>query len=248
MMKYKVGDKVRIRKDLDVGMFYGRCRFVPEMRGLVGETVRITEVSKRDGYYRVDSNDKYWTDEMFEGKEKMNDNDSIRILVNGNQVVAIRMETGKKGVARCHPDDAFDFYSGAKLALERLKEAEKPYAWLEEGVTYYYPVPVVSSLYNSATYRADNWDKRVMERGMCMIFFVLTCITIVILASPVIFDDEDLPKKYLKKAVIIAAVCAGMAIIIPNKETMIDDCRKLYYVRQYSDDTGKYCGVYQADK
>jgi hypothetical protein len=76
------------------------------------------------------------------------------------------METGKKGVARCHPDDAFDFYSGAKLALERLKEAEKPYAWLEEGVTYYYPVPVVSSLYNSATYRTDDWDKRAMERGI----------------------------------------------------------------------------------
>ena len=57
--------------------------------------------------------------------------------------------------------------------------------------------------------------------GACMILFVLSCIAIVVLALPVIFDDEDLPKKYLKTAVIIAAVCGGMAIIIPNKETMI---------------------------
>jgi MFS-type transporter involved in bile tolerance (Atg22 family) len=54
-----------------------------------------------------------------------------------------------------------------------------------------------------------------------MILFVLSCIAIVILVLPVIFDDEDLPKKYLKTAVIIAAVCGGMASIIPNKETMI---------------------------
>lgn len=47
-----------------------------------------------------------------------------------------------------------------------LEEAEKPYGWLGEGVTYHYPVPVVSSLYNSATYRADDWDKLCMERGI----------------------------------------------------------------------------------
>ena len=61
--------------------------------------------------------------------------------------------------------------------------------------------------------------------GVCMILFVLSCIAIVVLVLPVIVDDEDLPKKYLKKylkkAVIIAAVCGGMASIIPDKETMI---------------------------
>jgi hypothetical protein len=89
---------------------------------------------------------------------------SVTIVANENKVTAYC--DGKKGVARCHPDDAFDFYAGAKLALERLKKAENPYAWLEEGVTYYYPLPVVGTLYNSATYRADNWDKRVIERGI----------------------------------------------------------------------------------
>jgi uncharacterized membrane protein len=58
-------------------------------------------------------------------------------------------------------------------------------------------------------------------RDVAMILFVLSGIASVLLATPVILDDEDLPKKYLKMAVISVAVCAGMAIIIPNKETMI---------------------------
>jgi hypothetical protein len=54
-----------------------------------------------------------------------------------------------------------------------------------------------------------------------MILFVLSGIASVLLAIPVILDDKDLPEKYLKKAVIIAAICGGMDIMIPNKETMI---------------------------
>jgi len=57
--------------------------------------------------------------------------------------------------------------------------------------------------------------------GVCMVLFVLSCIASLVLVLPMILEDEDLPKKYLKKAVIIAAVCGGMDIIIPNKETMI---------------------------
>lgn len=167
MMKYKVGDKVRIRRDLEVGQLYGGCDFAPEMKDLCGKVARITAASNRVECYRIDSSRYFWTDEMFEeDKKKMNDNDSIRILVNGNQVVAIHMETGKKGVARCHPDDDFDFYIGAKIALERLEEAEKPYAWLKKGMRYYVPMPATSDLYNAITYTADGWDKKVVKRGI----------------------------------------------------------------------------------
>ena len=41
-MKYKVGDKVKIRKDLKVGEIYGGCRFASGMQKLVGKVVRIT--------------------------------------------------------------------------------------------------------------------------------------------------------------------------------------------------------------
>ena len=88
----------------------------------------------------------------------------VVIDVDGNKVVARCGD--KEGAARCHPDDDFDFYTGAKLALERLEEAEKPYAWLELGASYYVPRPTVSDLYNTVTYTADDYDKRVMKRGI----------------------------------------------------------------------------------
>lgn len=37
MMKYKVGDKVRIRKDLKVGNIYGGCLFASLMQNVAGE-------------------------------------------------------------------------------------------------------------------------------------------------------------------------------------------------------------------
>jgi hypothetical protein len=61
-MKYKVGDKVRIREDLEVGKIYGRY-FNKEMAKLKGKVVEIKDVGSNsyciDGYY--------WTDEMFSG-------------------------------------------------------------------------------------------------------------------------------------------------------------------------------------
>jgi hypothetical protein len=98
--------------------------------------------------------------------KKMTDNDSIRIIVNGNQVIAIHMETGKKGAARCSPYDDFDFYTGAKIALERLEEAEKPYGWLKKGTKYYVPDTIDKGLFQIYVYDASDWAKRAMERGI----------------------------------------------------------------------------------
>ena len=44
---------------------------------------------------------------------------------DGRKVVAKNELTGTVGVARCNPEDEFDWVTGAKLALERLFEAEK---------------------------------------------------------------------------------------------------------------------------
>lgn len=50
----------------------------------------------------------------------------IVIYRDGNSVIAKDKETGKKAVAKCHPDDEFDFMVGAKLALERLSQPDEP--------------------------------------------------------------------------------------------------------------------------
>lgn len=93
-------------------------------------------------------------------------NKHVGVYVDGNKVIAVNLETGKEGIARCHPDDTFDFFVGAKLALERLEEADKPYAWLELEASYYVPKPTLSNLYSTVTYTADDWDKRIMKRGI----------------------------------------------------------------------------------
>lgn len=57
------------------------------------------------------------------GREK------VVILRKGNTITATRYVDCKKcgtGVAKCSPEDSFDFGTGAKLALERLFKSEKP--------------------------------------------------------------------------------------------------------------------------
>ena len=67
MGKFKVGDKVRVRKGLINGCYYGNYRFVSGMEKHRGEIVTIGLVVS-DGSYRILEDDYYWTDEMFEEK------------------------------------------------------------------------------------------------------------------------------------------------------------------------------------
>ncbi len=66
-MKYKVGNRVRIRKDLTVGHMYGGSIFTERMSTLSGEIVKITEAFT--GFYRIDTPEYEnfgWTDSMLE--------------------------------------------------------------------------------------------------------------------------------------------------------------------------------------
>ena len=47
-------------------------------------------------------------------------NTTVHIHQNGNMVIAHESQTGRHGIAKCSPEDKFDFYTGAKLALARL--------------------------------------------------------------------------------------------------------------------------------
>lgn len=80
MSKYKVGDKVRVRKDLCVYVGYGSCTFVYGMRNYCGKEVIISCIDDC-GRYRIkeDNMHWYWTDEMFEGlaKELKSSNEEV---------------------------------------------------------------------------------------------------------------------------------------------------------------------------
>lgn len=71
-MRYKVGDRVRVRKDLADGDIYGGRIFTGHMYTLLGKIVRISEVYA--DCYSIDDPDYElccWTDDMFEPITKL---------------------------------------------------------------------------------------------------------------------------------------------------------------------------------
>lgn len=124
--KYKVGDRVTVRKDLKAGKYY-HMKHDPSIMDVVAGT--MTEFAGRrvtiksiafGGKYRIEEGGFNWTDEMFEEPEQ-----TIVIYRNGRCVIAYDKITKKKAKAKCNPEDTFDFGTGAKLALDRLLESGK---------------------------------------------------------------------------------------------------------------------------
>ena len=63
-MKYKVGDEVRVRKDLVPGNFYGKDYYISSMDKFKGEKCVITEIW--DQSYQINNFGYWWSEEMFE--------------------------------------------------------------------------------------------------------------------------------------------------------------------------------------
>lgn len=76
-MKYKVGDKVKVRSDLRVGKSYGEHAFVHDMFKFKGKIVTIESVWKQG--YRIEEDTYWWTDEMLEPVEEMTAEEAIRL-------------------------------------------------------------------------------------------------------------------------------------------------------------------------
>lgn len=79
-MKYKVGDKVRVRRDLNKGMIYNEFTVTTPMADKAGDIVTISAVSR--WYYHIAEYGCCWTDEMFEGlaEEELTAEEATRIL------------------------------------------------------------------------------------------------------------------------------------------------------------------------
>lgn len=123
-MKYKVGDVVRVRKDLCWGSEYNNWMVVNSMLEYRGMTVTIARVDF-DHYHIKEEDNWAWTDEMFEPIR----NEKIVITTDGVTTTAKKYD-GKKLIkeakAVCSKDDTFNFDVGAKLAMERLMAEDKP--------------------------------------------------------------------------------------------------------------------------
>ena len=63
-MKYKVGDKVRVRKDLVPGNFYGRVYYSSDMNKFKAMECVVTNIY--DGTYNINDSEYGFSDEMLE--------------------------------------------------------------------------------------------------------------------------------------------------------------------------------------
>lgn len=78
-MKYKVGDRVRVRRDLEENKTYGGWDALEDMVKMRGEIVTIKRV--RSSAYELEEKGLMWTDEMFEGlvEEELTAEEAIKL-------------------------------------------------------------------------------------------------------------------------------------------------------------------------
>lgn len=77
-MKYKVGDKVKVRSDLKAYEIYGSNMLTKSMEKFAGKTVTISSVGITS--YAIEEMEvAYWTDEMLEPVEEMSAEEAISL-------------------------------------------------------------------------------------------------------------------------------------------------------------------------
>lgn len=132
-MKYKVGDKVKVRSDLKTSELYGSLCVLDEM--IKKKTVTIASV--HDGYYKVVEDDYEWTDEMFEGlaEEELTAEEAIKIQAEMCSVPCRKCPISKeRGAYECrtfraeHPDKVLEILKQQKKEHEK-KEVETEITW-----------------------------------------------------------------------------------------------------------------------
>ena len=120
MGKFKIGDKVRL-KNVKVGALSHCCIYYPDMSKYIGKVFTI-EKHYGNGIYGLGGLSYGWAEGCLEPAKP----ETIVIYRNGDKTVALDKTTGKKAEAKCSTEDAYDFYTGAKIAFERLIGEDKP--------------------------------------------------------------------------------------------------------------------------
>lgn len=165
-MKFKVGDKVRVRKDLVYNCQYNGLTFFPWMKTEAKNVNRIiwTDNNNRCG---IDTTSYTYDFSMFELVEEPVFLEKLVIYRENNKTIA-KYYKGDKTVsaeAKCSLEDEFDFGTGAKLAMnraiEKMKEDEESYSWVKcigyrQSNEFYFTVDKVYKIYDDGRITADN--------------------------------------------------------------------------------------------
>lgn len=78
-MKYKVGDKVKIKENLIVGKTYGGLYLHDGAGRHIGEETIVTKVEREHYRLAVDNSSRIWTNEMLEPVEEMSAEEAVRL-------------------------------------------------------------------------------------------------------------------------------------------------------------------------
>lgn len=78
-MKYKVGDKVRVKNNLQDDVFYGKVPYAKTMEKYKGEVLTIDSISKEYYFVKEDYGKFKWADEMLEPVEEMSAEEAIKL-------------------------------------------------------------------------------------------------------------------------------------------------------------------------
>jgi hypothetical protein len=150
-MKYAIGTQVVMISIREDTLNSDDVEYYRQMYGCKGEIINYG-TNLGDDCYIVElctGDIKVWLreEDVKEYKPKIEQKhyniENLHIIVNHRAVIVIDTNTKKKGVAKCHPDDKFDFKVGLALAMERMNK-QKEYQLIQMplqgfgGTLYYY--------------------------------------------------------------------------------------------------------------
>ena len=126
-MRYKVGDKVKVRADLEVCEKYGNASLVAEMEDMLCKVVTIRNTIGAHQVYKIEEMGYCWTDEMFEGlyiepqttpqisKSLLRQLGINKVVFNHVTTIVI-LDDGSLGKSTASEDDEFDWWVGFTVA------------------------------------------------------------------------------------------------------------------------------------
>ena len=84
-LRYKIGDKVRVRSDIEAEFTSDDCNFVEQMEKYRGQTMTIGSITDNQRRYLLieDDDEWYWVDEFFEDANKTFAENNVVLLRNG---------------------------------------------------------------------------------------------------------------------------------------------------------------------
>ena len=151
-MKFKVGDRVKVRKDLKKYTFYGGNRVNEEMFMHRGQILTIRAIDGKS--YLMEEDNWYWTDEMFEDREEYNYEDLKKSLI-GTKI------TFENGEVLVKDDDGN--YDNAKHWREELDLKKLEDKFMKLGKIIKIEEPEYKTVYESKVEILDEAEKRYLR-------------------------------------------------------------------------------------